>query len=131
VFSHYFLSDHQPDQVDKDCISLSNHILKSGCHRSLDDSTGYLTHYCVIYPYKSKYLKVFAAQNLSTLIQSCNSGGDNSHQPFKFFNNCNIKQAFTYFYKLTNLIVIDIDGQSRQAALTYMDVYNQTSGSVY
>lgn len=121
MLKQYFMMDqgnseqdaYQPDQVDKDSLSLSIHLLKANCSQ--------LTCWQVLYPYQSKYMKIYASQSLKEVIVS------NIKQPLQFFNTMHIHHIFKYFYQITNLIRIDADGRSREAALNIMQLFGEPS----
>ena len=91
MLREYFSEDVQQDQTDKDVLSFSNYIIKNGCLQP----DGILCSFEVLYPFKSKNLKTYAYQSISTILQ-------NSSPNFKFFNTLNIENSLKYFYKLTN-----------------------------
>ena len=89
----------QADSVDKEVLSVSNHLLKQAS----------LVCFQVLFPFKPKYLKSYAANNLSVIC--ANMGA------LSFFNSLPIELALKSFYRLTNLIIIDTDSKSRKAAI--------------
>ena len=102
----------QPDQIDKTTLSLSLHLLEA--------NSSQLTCWQVLFPFQSKYMKIYAVKSVELIIR-------NIKKSLQFFNTLHIHHIFKYFYKITNLIKIDPDGRSRRAALNIMQLFGEPS----